>query len=165
MKPPEGWEKLFTDERGESAGRAPRPDRSAGNEDPPRPKRSPASVHNAHTRKDKGRAAEEAAALYLQRQGWTVTERNWSCRAGELDLIARRAETILFVEVRSRSGTGFGLPAESVDARKVRKVRRTAEIYLQRFGLLDRRIRFDVIAVMLGRELEIRSLEHIEEAF
>ncbi|QDH23855.1 YraN family protein [Saccharibacillus brassicae] len=117
------------------------------------------------TRQDKGRAAEEAAVLHLQRQGWTIAERNWSCRSGELDVIATKGPIILFVEVRSRSGSGFGLPAESVDARKVRKVRQTAEVYLHRFGLSDREIRFDVIAVMLGRRLEIRSLDHIEEAF
>ncbi|OWR27832.1 YraN family protein [Saccharibacillus sp. O23] len=129
-----------------------------------------ASLHRgpartAYTRKEKGKAAEDAAALHLERNGWTVKERNWSCRTGELDLIAVRGETILFVEVRSRSGSGFGLPAESVDARKIRKVRHTAEAYLHRFGLSDRPIRFDVIAVMLGRNLEIRSLEQIEEAF
>lgn len=129
-----------------------------------------ASLHRrpsqaSSNRKEKGRAAEEAAALHLERNGWTVKERNWSCRTGELDLIAIRGETILFVEVRSRSGSGFGLPAESVDARKIQKVRHTAEVYLHRFGLSDRPIRFDVIAVMLGRNLEIRSLEQIEEAF
>ena len=117
------------------------------------------------TRKDKGKAAEDAAALYIQQQGWQLVERNWNCRSGELDVIATWGETVLFVEVRSRSGSGFGLPAESVDARKIHKVRRTAEIYLQRAGWSDRPIRFDVIAVMLGRNLEIRSLEHIEEAF
>lgn len=125
-------------------------------------------VHSASsppTRRDKGRAAEEAAALYLQREGWTIVERNWSCRSGELDVIAMKGEIILFVEVRSRSGGGFGLPAESVDARKIRKVRQTAEVYLHCLGLSDCRIRFDVIAVMLGRNLEIRSLQHIEEAF
>lgn len=126
----------------------------------------PANVSSmAPTRQDKGRAAEEAAVLHLQRQGWTIAERNWSCRSGELDVIATKGPIILFVEVRSRSGSGFGLPAESVDARKVRKVRQTAEVYLHRFGLSDREIRFDVIAVMLGRRLEIRSLDHIEEAF
>lgn len=129
-----------------------------------------ASLHRrpsqaSSNRKEKGRAAEEAAAVHLERNGWTVKERNWSCRTGELDLIAVRGETILFVEVRSRSGSGFGLPAESVDARKIQKVRHTAEVYLHRFGLSDRPIRFDVIAVMLGRNLEIRSLEQIEEAF
>ncbi len=129
-----------------------------------------ASLHrkpaqSAYNRKEKGKAAEQAAALHLERNGWTVKERNWSCRTGELDLIAVKDQTILFVEVRSRSGSGFGLPAESVDARKIQKVRHTAEVYLHRFGLSDRVIRFDVIAVMLGRNLEIRSLEQIEEAF
>ncbi|NGZ75522.1 YraN family protein [Saccharibacillus alkalitolerans] len=136
---------------------------------PPCPDSGSASVPRDHsappTRKDKGRAAEEAAALHLQREGWDIAERNWSCRTGELDLIATQGETVLFVEVRSRSGIGFGLPAESVDARKIRQVRRTAEVYLHRFGLSDRPVRFDVIAVMLGRDLRVRSLEHIREAF
>lgn len=117
------------------------------------------------TRKDKGRAAEEAAASHLQQQGWRIIERNWSCRSGELDIIAEQGKILLFVEVRSRSGISYGMPAESIDARKIQQVRRTAEVYLHRFGLSDRQIRFDAIAVMLGRNLEIRSLEHIEEAF
>ncbi|MCQ4087172.1 YraN family protein [Saccharibacillus sp. JS10] len=116
-------------------------------------------------RKEKGRAAEEAAANYVEQQGWTILERNWSCRSGELDLIAENGETIVIVEVRSRSGLGYGSPAESVDRRKIQKVRQTAEIYLQRVGKIDRRIRFDVIAVMLGRQLNVVSLEHIEDAF
>lgn len=117
------------------------------------------------TRKDKGSAAEEAAASHLKRQGWRIIERNWSCRSGELDIIAEQGEIMLFVEVRSRSGLGYGMPAESIDARKIQQVRRTAEVYLHRFGLSDRQIRFDAVAVMLGRNLEIRSLEHIEDAF
>ncbi|CAM4254893.1 YraN family protein [Saccharibacillus endophyticus] len=117
------------------------------------------------TRKDKGRAAEEAATSYLQRQGWRIIERNWSCRSGELDIVAEQGEILLFVEVRSRSGLGYGMPAESIDARKIGQVRRTAEVYLHRFGVSDRQIRFDAVAVMLGRNLEIRSLEHIEDAF
>lgn len=117
------------------------------------------------TRKEKGRAAEDAAVLHLQQEGWTIVERNWSCRSGELDVIAEKGELLLFVEVRSRSGSGYGLPAESIDARKIQKVRRTAEVYLHRFGFSDRLVRFDAIAVMLGRHLEIRSLEHFQEAF
>ncbi|MEJ8302523.1 YraN family protein [Saccharibacillus sacchari] len=116
-------------------------------------------------RKDKGRAAEEAAASYLEQAGWLIVERNWSCRSGELDIVAEKGETLLFVEVRSRSGIGYGMPAESIDGRKIQQVRRTAEVYLHRFGISDRQIRFDAVAVMLGRNLEIRSLEHIEDAF
>lgn len=117
------------------------------------------------TRKDKGKAAEEAAASYLEQAGWRIVERNWSCRSGELDIIAEQGEILLFVEVRSRSGIGYGMPAESIDGRKIQQVRRTAEVYLHRFGISDRQIRFDAVAVMLGRNLEIRSLEHIEDAF
>ncbi len=117
------------------------------------------------TRKDKGRAAEEAAASYLEQEGWRIVERNWSCRSGELDIIAEQGGILLFVEVRSRSGTGYGMPAESIDGRKIQQVRRTAEVYLHRCGISDRQIRFDAVAVMLGRNLEIRSLEHIEDAF
>lgn len=126
------------------------------------------AIHNnavSPNRKDKGRAAEEAAASYMEQQGWLIVERNWTCRSGELDIIAEKEGILLFVEVRSRSGTGYGLPAESIDGRKIQQVRRTAEVYLHRFGISDRQIRFDAVAVMLGRNLEIRSLEHIEDAF
>jgi putative endonuclease len=89
--------------------------------------------------------------------------RNWRCRDGEIDLVVRRDGVLAFCEVKARSGTGFGLPAEAVTPAKQARIRRLAARWLGEQGpRLGRRpgvIRFDVAAV-LGDELEV-----FEEAF
>ena len=99
-----------------------------------------------------GAAAEARALAFLQQQGLTLVEQNFSCRWGEIDLILRDQETLVFVEVRQRSSARFGGAAASVSAGKQAKLWRTAEVYLQRI----RRIpvcRFDLIAID-GDQLE-----------
>ena len=100
----------------------------------------------------RGAAAEARALTFLQQQGLTLVEQNFSCRWGEIDLILRDQETLVFVEVRQRSSARFGGAAASVSAGKQAKLWRTAEVYLQRV----RRIpvcRFDLIAID-GDQLE-----------
>ena len=100
----------------------------------------------------RGAAAEARALAFLQQQGLTLVEQNFSCRWGEIDLILRDQETLVFVEVRQRSSARFGSAAASVSAGKQAKLWRTAEVYLQRI----RRIpvcRFDLIAID-GDQLE-----------
>ena len=100
----------------------------------------------------RGAAAEARALTFLQQQGLTLVEQNFSCRWGEIDLILRDQETLVFVEVRQRSSARFGGAAASVSAGKQAKLWRTAEVYLQRI----RRIpvcRFDLIAID-GDQLE-----------
>jgi putative endonuclease len=100
----------------------------------------------------RGAAAEARALAFLQQQGLTLVEQNFSCRWGEIDLILRDQETLVFVEVRQRSSARFGGAAASVSAGKQAKLWRTAEVYLQRI----RRIpvcRFDLIAID-GDQLE-----------
>lgn len=117
-------------------------------------------------RKERGRKAEQAACEHLISQGYTILERNWRCRSGELDIIARKRDVLVIVEVRSRSqqAADFGTPAESVNARKIKQVRDTAAVYLHRTGQSDANLRFDVIAVTFGRGDNI-ALEHIQAAF
>jgi putative endonuclease len=120
----------------------------------------------SYNRKQKGAAAEEAAVYYLSSQGYTIVERNWRCRSGEIDIIAEYERWLIFVEVRSRSGVlRQGTPEESVDARKRNQVRHTAEVYLHRKGQGDRLVSFDVISVLLNEDLTIASMAHIREAF
>ena len=100
----------------------------------------------------RGAAAEARALTFLQQQGLTLVQQNFSCRWGEIDLILRDQETLVFVEVRQRSSARFGGAAASVSAGKQAKLWRTAEVYLQRI----RRIpvcRFDLIAID-GDQLE-----------
>jgi putative endonuclease len=99
-------------------------------------------------RRATGAAHEEAAAQYLVDAGLSVVERNFSCRYGELDLILRDRDTVVFTEVRYRSNRDFGGAMASVDARKQRKLTAAARWYLQQHPRLAREpCRFDVVAV------------------
>ncbi|WP_315795317.1 YraN family protein [Paenibacillus sp. BIC5C1] len=118
------------------------------------------------TRQQKGRLGEESACDWLQEHDYRILKRNWRCRSGEIDIVASHEGMIVFIEVRSRSGTGlYGTPQESVDIRKMQQVRATASVYLQMTGETNDQIRFDVIAVMLDKAGGTVSIDHIINAF
>lgn len=118
------------------------------------------------TRQQKGRLGEEAACNWLREHHYRILRQNWRCRSGEIDIVAAHEGMIIFIEVRSRSGTGkYGTPQESVDIRKMQQVRATASVYLQMTGEANHQIRFDVIAVMLDKAGETVSVDHIINAF
>lgn len=95
-----------------------------------------------------GEAQENEAANFLVRQGLTLVCRNFQCKLGEIDLIMRSKETLVFVEVRFRRSSLYGNAAATVDWRKQGKLLRTAQFYLQRSGLRDRvPCRFDVLGI------------------
>ncbi len=113
-----------------------------------------------------GRYGEELAAQHLIAAGMSVLVRNWRCPQGELDLVARdRDGTVVFVEVKTRAGTGFGQPAEAVGRVKARRLRVLACCWL-----LDNRqaggpeLRFDVISVVRRRGEE-PTLTHLRGVF
>ena len=115
-------------------------------------------------RKETGRRGEEAAAHFLAARGWRILHRNWRCRLGELDIVAEDGDTIVFVEVRTRAAQGrFGTAAESVDARKRRKLASLAHAYLAWTGRQNAPIRFDVIACTAQPDGKI-EIEHIPGA-
>ncbi|KPK69603.1 MAG: hypothetical protein AMJ84_09275 [Acidithiobacillales bacterium SM23_46] len=94
-----------------------------------------------------GRAAEDAALMHLKRQGLKLIARNYRTQHGEIDLIMRDARTLVFVEVRFRRDQRFGSPAETVGVQKQRKLRASAEHYLQADGDCNRPCRFDIVSV------------------
>ena len=98
-------------------------------------------------RRARGREAEELAARFLAERGIEVVARNHAVRGGEVDLVCRDGDVICFVEVRSRSSTAQGGPEETIDRRKARRVVIAAGDWAVRNGGLDRRFRFDVVAV------------------
>lgn len=109
-----------------------------------------------------GTAAEDLALHYLEAQGLILVTRNFRCHVGELDLIMREGEDLVFVEVRSRRYTRYGTPAESVTRPKQQKLLRAASYYLQ-CQCLDQPCRFDVVAILRpGGEPQI---EWIRDAF
>lgn len=95
-----------------------------------------------------GTEAEQIARRYLEQHGVRISATNYRTRQGEIDIIGRDAETLVFVEVRCRSRADFGGAAESVDRRKQQRIIRTALSYLQTNKLVDKvACRFDVVCV------------------
>lgn len=110
-----------------------------------------------------GQEGERLAERYLQKKGYTLVERNYRCPAGELDLIVLDRRVVVFVEVKTRTGHGFGSPLEAVEFRKQRKMIQAAQFFLAEKRLQQRDARFDVVGVSWpGREAVV---EHIENAF
>jgi len=99
------------------------------------------------SRSEVGRAGEQAAAEFLTTLGYRVLGRNVRFRHGEIDLIADDHGVLVFVEVKTRTGQGFGTAAEAVTISKQIRLVRLAEVYLASIGGTDRPCRFDVIAV------------------
>jgi putative endonuclease len=97
--------------------------------------------------RERGAAAEALAAAWLAEQGYALLARNHRARRGEVDLVCRHGEALVFVEVRSRSREDYGTPAESVTVRKARRVVAAATDYAVRHGGLEQPMRFDVVAV------------------
>lgn len=97
-----------------------------------------------------GRFGEDLAAAHLQSCGMTVLERNWRCRDGEIDIVAVDGNVLAFVEVKTRSRLGFGLPAEAITARKLARMRRLAARWLAEHADAGRwaGIRLDVVSVV-----------------
>lgn len=100
-------------------------------------------------RRERGFQAERAAAAYLREQGLSIREANFSCRAGEIDLIALDRDCLVFVEVRARQHDALVDGAASISVRKKQRLIRAARFFLHRHGLDDCFCRFDVIAVSL----------------
>jgi putative endonuclease len=111
-----------------------------------------------------GRRGEDLAAHYLEQRGLVVLSRNWRCRHGEIDLVATDTRRLVVCEVKTRSGTRYGEPAEAVDRRKAARIRRVTQSWLAAHHVRWCEIRFDVVAVVLepGRPV---AVQHYEAAF
>ena len=110
-----------------------------------------------------GRTGERLAAEELMRRGYVIVERNFRCRHGEIDLVAEDAQDLIFVEVKTRRGTAYGLPEEAVTPRKQQKLVQLAFYYLDVHACPERSWRIDVVAVQMssnGHLEEIRVHQH-----
>lgn len=115
---------------------------------------------------DLGARGEDLTVAWYTNQGYTVLARNWRCREGELDLVVSRGRCVAFCEVKTRSGAGFGLPAEAVTGEKQRRLRRLATRWLAEQppsgGFAE--VRFDVACVTVQGGAD-PAIEVIEAAF
>jgi putative endonuclease len=111
-----------------------------------------------------GGLGENLAVAYLTDAGLTVLDRNWRCREGELDIIARERDALVFCEVKTRRGLGFGSPVEAVTPVKRRRIRVLAQRWLAAHDEHAAEIRFDVVGILVrpGRPAEIT---HLRAAF
>ncbi|MFQ6395204.1 YraN family protein [Nocardia sp. KC 131] len=111
-----------------------------------------------------GAHGEELAARFLRAAGMEIVGRNWRCRYGELDLIAQDTRITAFVEVKTRSGLGFGTPAEAVTFTKRQRIRRLALMWLAEQDGPWRPIRFDVVSILMTRE-QGPVIDHLKAVF
>lgn len=121
-------------------------------------------VGKVTSKRDTGRLGEEVALRYLSRQGYQIVERNYRCRLGEIDLVAREGKELVFIEVKTRSSTRFGLPQEAVNRDKQWRLSRLAQYYLVDRKLVGVSCRFDVVAVLLAGT-KVLQVEVIKDAF
>ena len=94
-----------------------------------------------------GRRGEDEAARFLRKKGYRILKRNYSCRFGEIDLVARDGDTVVFVEVKTRRSSSFGPAAEAVDRRKMGRIKKASEFFLKEFNLTEHAARFDVVCI------------------
>lgn len=126
---------------------------------------APKSPQKPFWRKWFGKRSEKFAEAYLKNLGWRILARNYSCKFGELDLVAREGDAIVFVEVRSTSGDDPLRAALSVNHAKQRRLTKLAQHFLQRRRLLDRTARFDVLALHWPENKTEPAIEHYRNAF
>ena len=110
-----------------------------------------------------GKWGEDVAATYLERQGYTIMERDWKSGHRDLDIIALDEDTMVFVEVKTRSNRLFTDPEMAVDYQKIRHLQQAANHYIK-YRHIDRDIRFDIITVV-GTMNDSPAIDHIKDAF
>lgn len=117
------------------------------------------------TKKQLGIKGEKEALSFLEKKGYEILEKNFRCVLGEIDIIMKHGEELVFIEVRSRTDTFFGEPYETVNMKKQNKLYKLAEYYLNLKELDDISCRFDVLSLILTHDGSVRKIEHIENAF
>jgi putative endonuclease len=105
------------------------------------------NFHRQRNNHERGKVGEDEAVQWLERQGFEVVERNFAGRSGEIDLIAFEGETLCFLEIKARSGPGFGPALAAVGRMKQRRLSRTAVLFMATRHLERRPCRFDVLGL------------------
>jgi len=114
-------------------------------------------------KKELGRKGEEKAIRFLKKRGYRIIEKNYVCKMGEMDIIAREKDTLAFIEVKTRTSIEFGPPQLAVTEFKQRQLSKVALNFLKEKNIEDMKARFDVVAILLAPEGE--EIELIRDAF
>lgn len=122
----------------------------------------PSFNHNNHSKDkniEKGRSYEKLAALFFKQNGYEIIEQNWRAGHREIDLIVKKEDLLVFVEVKASSSRKFGHPSERVDAKKIANLTKAAQQYIIAHDIKDVDFRFDVVTFLDGQ------LEYYPNAF
>ena len=111
-----------------------------------------------------GKWGEGVAGRFLQEKGYVLLETNYRCRWGEVDIVAQEGDDLVFVEVRTRRGTQYGTPEESITAAKARRLVATAQEYLQEHDQDHAGWRIDLIAISLDGDRRVQDITHLRYA-
>ena len=111
-----------------------------------------------------GKLGEEMAGRFLLEQGYQILTTNYRCPQGEVDIVARDGEEVVFVEVRTRRSQGFGTPQESLTRPKMRRLVATCQDYLQGYGGADTNWRIDLVSVRLDAGNRVKDIDHLRYA-
>lgn len=110
-----------------------------------------------------GNAGEQVAGRYLQKQGLTIVHKNYRCKYGEIDIIAKDQSYLVFIEVKTRSSIKYGDPIASVTNKKQKQICKAAQNYLFEHNLTETDVRFDVIGIL--QQGKGQEINHIKDAF
>ena len=112
-----------------------------------------------------GKLGEDIAAHHISQNGYIILERNYRTKIGEIDIIAKHDNYLVFIEVKTRKSINFGYPREAVDKAKQFKIINIANFYLEKGKQYYCHIRFDVIEIMLHKNNEMKSIVVLKNAF
>ena len=115
-------------------------------------------------RRDAGIRGERLARDFLKRRGYQIWETNYRCPEGEMDIIAKEGESLVFIEVRTKTSAEFGTPEESITPSKMRRLAAITAYYYQNHNDLPPSCRIDVVAVELSKEGKLSRIELIKNA-
>ena len=109
-----------------------------------------------------GKFGEDEATKYLEQKGYKILDRNFSCKRGEIDIVALDKAQIVFIEIKSRTNKEYGLPSEAVTKKKIEHILKTAEYYLYVRNLQKEAVRIDVIEVYIeNMQIKINHLKQV----
>jgi putative endonuclease len=112
------------------------------------------------SRREIGREAENIALKKLKANGYRIITTNFTCKIGEIDIIAEDKKYLIFVEVRSKKNSKYGFPQETVNKKKQNKIKKVALYYLQINDMIDKNCRFDVVAIIFNPVLKVEIIKN-----
>jgi putative endonuclease len=109
-----------------------------------------------------GKKGEQIALIFLKKKGYSILSQNFKCKTGEIDIIVKKDECTIFVEVKTRIGNTYGLPEEAVTSWKIKSIIKTADYFMMVNPKLPKLMQIDVISLELSPAGEVKSLKHFK---